>query len=88
MAEPFDPENLAVTKAIDFESDWVVLQRSSLLPANWPVPSRGWVVLGSQISKKLKTQSLDSKKPIVMPKRGGTVWLEKKLESDWVVIKP
>ena len=88
MAEPFNPMNLEVTKAIDFKSDWVVLQRSSLLPTAWPEPNKGWVVLGSQISEKLKTQSLDSQKPVVRPERGGTVWLEKKLESDWVVIKP
>jgi hypothetical protein len=88
MTDPFEPENLEVTQAVDFQSDWVVLQRSSLLPENWPEPKQGWVVLGAQISEKLESHSLESHKPVVRPERGGTVWLEKTLESDWVIIKP
>jgi len=88
MAEPFEPQNLEVTQAVDFESDWIVVQRSSLLPSNWPEPSRGWVVLGSQMSDSLKERSLAAKKPVVRPERGGTVWLEKTSETNWMIIQP
>jgi len=88
MTEPFEPQNLEVTQAVDFESDWVVLQRSSLLPSNWPEPSSGWVVLGSQMSDSLKERSLAAKKPVVRPERGGTVWLEKTSETNWMIIQP
>lgn len=88
MTDPFEPKNLEVTQAIDFQADWVVLGRSSLLPVNWPEPAKGWAVLGPQISEKLKAHSLAAHKPVVRPERDGTVWLEKTPDTDWVVIKP
>lgn len=88
FADPFEVANLNPKQAVAFKSDWVVLQRSSLLPENWPEPTHGWVVLGSQISENLKTLSLDNQKPVVRPSNQGTVWLEKKLESDWQVVSP
>jgi hypothetical protein len=88
LADSFTPESLNPTVALEFTSDWTVLQRSSLLPENWPEPSQGWIVLGSQISEGLKTKSLETQKPVLRPESAGTVWLEKTPESDWFVTKP
>lgn len=77
------------TLQITFESDWVVLTKSSLLPQNWPVPEFGWVVLNTgTLSKNLKGLSLQHQKPIVRPVNNGTLFLQKELGQEWVVKVP
>jgi len=88
FTDTFEPEQLNPKVAVAFESDWVVLQRSSLLPENWPEPTHGSAVSGAQVSERLKEASLASRKPVVRPSNQGTVWLEKKPEIDWQVISP
>ena len=85
----FAPETLEPTLPVDFNSDWVVLQRSSLLPAAWPEPRLGWVVLNAgTLSKALKERSLATKKPVVRPVSAGTVWLQKLPDQPWQVLSP
>ena len=88
FTDPFKPEDLNPNVALEFKSDWTVLQRSSLLPDAWPEPLRGWVVLGPQISESLETLSLQSQKPVVRPESAGTVWLKKTPDAAWQVLKP
>lgn len=88
LTDPFNPEQLNLKVAVAFKSDWVILQRSRLLPDNWPEPAQGWAVLGAQVSERLKEASLASQKPVVRPSNQGTVWLEKKPEVDWQIVKP
>lgn len=88
FTDPFTPDVFDLKIALAFKSDWTVLQRSSLLPNNWPQPRLGWIVLGSQMSDRLKTESLESTKPVVMPESQGTIWLIKTPASSWELQKP
>lgn len=88
VTDPFQPDRLNPAVAVSFDSDWVVLQRSSLLPKSWPEPEHGWVVLGPQVSQSLKAQSLQTRKPVIRPESGGTLWLQKSNESDWRLVRP
>lgn len=81
------PLNAAL--AVDFSSDWVVLDRSSLLPDRWPEPRYGWIVRNSgTVSKKLVQRSQAAQKPIIKPLSGDTVWIEKPAGGDWQVRLP
>ncbi len=88
MQSPFTPENLEARVALDFASDWVVLEKSSLWPKAWPEPTHGWIVLGSALSQTLQQQSLSAKKPVVTPDRAGTVWIEKGPTTPWKIYLP
>ncbi|NCP66883.1 hypothetical protein GW756_01085 [bacterium] len=88
FTDPFLPEDLDPTLALEFSSDWTVLQRSSLLPESWPEPRMGWIVLGSQISESLMKKSLNRQKPVVIPVSEGTLWLLKTPETEWTIQKP
>jgi len=82
-------EGLDASQPIDFNSDWIILQKSSLLPERWPEPRKGWVVLNSgTLSNRIKDLSAESKKPIIRPTSAGTVWLEKTPQTDWQVLLP
>lgn len=88
LAAPFTPEDLDPTLPADYRSDWTVLERSSLLPESWPEPTRGWVVLSrGTLSNRLKQLVIDTRKPVVVPEPGGTVWLEWR-EGEWLVSVP
>lgn len=88
FTDPFTAEDLDPKIALALRSDWTVLQRSSLLPPNWPQPRLGWVVLGTQMSDRLKNESLEAGKPVVMPESQGTLWLIKTPETAWEIQKP
>lgn len=89
ISNDFKAENLDPSLPVNFKSDWTVLQKSSLLPANWPVPNQGWVLLNTgTLSKNIKALSTKHNKPIVRPINGDALELRKEIGQEWQVWVP
>lgn len=89
LTSDFDEDDFDPSQPVSLNSDWLVLERSSLWPNHFPEPNHGWVVLSlGTLSQALKLESLASQKPILQPRSQGSVWLQKKIGGEWEVLMP